>query len=148
MPRLDLPTEVIAPGDSKLLEELSTEVYEWLSLVRLRSPRVEAGDEIDPYFSRYQVPAATDEHRSQSDQQLQQAAKVCKITWKGFLPPSWPQTILIDTIMSIPSGTWFSLSATSFSSSKSIAGGNAECTFLRPPGSPGEYLMWEVRGHE
>ncbi|KAG7287673.1 hypothetical protein NEMBOFW57_007186 [Staphylotrichum longicolle] len=45
-----------------------------------------------------------------------------------------------------PRWAWFAFSTTTFS--KGLAGDNAECTILRPPNASGEYLMWEVKGHE
>ncbi|KAK3318897.1 ribonuclease P 40kDa subunit-domain-containing protein [Apodospora peruviana] len=119
-------------------ESFCTELYEWLSLVRLGSPRIQPGDQIDPYLCRYHVPG----EENQQSQQL-----LCKINWQGFLAPSWARQTLIDIITALPSKTWFSFSTTTFS--KGMAGDNAECTFLRPQdSSPVEYILWEVKGHE
>lgn len=114
-------------------DDFATELYEWLSLVRLQSPRIQVGDQIDPYLSRYQAPEGDE-------------AKVCKISWQGFLAPSWARQALIDIITALPLKAWFSFSTTTFS--KGLAGDNSECTILRLPGSSGEYLLWEVKGHE
>ncbi|KAK0743419.1 ribonuclease P 40kDa subunit-domain-containing protein [Schizothecium vesticola] len=124
----------IASGDKDDLETYSTEIYEWLSLIRLESPRVHAGDQIDPFLSRYQVPEGGTR------------AKVCKISWHGFISPSWCRQVLIDVVAAVPSKTWFSFSTTTFS--KGIAGEVSECAFLRAPGPSNEYLMWEVKTHE
>jgi ribonuclease P/MRP protein subunit RPP40 len=115
-------------------KDFSTELYEWLSLVRLQSPRIHAGDQMDSYLSRYQVAEGGKE------------GKICKISWQGFLAPSWSRQILIDIITALPPKTWFSFSTTTFS--RGLAENNAECTILRPPNSTGEYLMWEVKGQE
>ncbi|KAK5996616.1 hypothetical protein PT974_01953 [Cladobotryum mycophilum] len=53
---LQLPSEMLAEGDQEGLEEIATDIYEWLSLVRLESPRVTANDSIDPYLSRGSYP--------------------------------------------------------------------------------------------
>ncbi|EAQ87844.1 hypothetical protein CHGG_04463 [Chaetomium globosum CBS 148.51] len=115
-------------------EDFATSLYEWLSLVRLQSPRIQAGDQIDPYLSRYQVLDGGSEGR------------LCKISWQGFLAPSWTRQALIDIVTTLPHKAWFSFSTTTFS--KGLAGDNAECIILRPPNSSGEYLMWEVKYHE
>ncbi|KAK4233888.1 ribonuclease P 40kDa subunit-domain-containing protein [Achaetomium macrosporum] len=115
-------------------KDFSTELYEWLSLIRLQSPRIHVGDQIDPYLSRYQVPESGKE------------GEICKISWQGFLAPSWARQTLIDIITALPSKTWFSFSTTTFS--KGLAEDNTECTILRPPNSTGEYLMWEVKGQD
>ncbi|KAK0636519.1 ribonuclease P 40kDa subunit-domain-containing protein [Bombardia bombarda] len=137
VPNMKPPVESIVSGAKEEFEEFATEIYEWLSLVRLRSPRIQPGDQIDPYLCRYQVPGG-EEH---------QETKICKISWQGFLSPSWSKQTLVDVIGALPSSkTWFSFSTTTFS--KGMAGDNAECTILRPPGSPGEYVMWEIKSHE
>jgi ribonucleases P/MRP protein subunit RPP40 len=134
MPDLNPPVESIGPGGREDFENFSTELYEWLSLVRLESPRVQPGDKIDPYLCRYRVPG--DEEKAQ----------ICKISWQGFLSSSWTQQILIDLITALPPKTWFSFSTTTFS--KGMAGDNSECTILRPPGRTNEYVMWEIKSHE
>ncbi len=134
LPKLSPDADLLAPSGRQDFEDFATGLYEWLSLVRLQSPRVQVGDEIDSYLSRYQVPQAEGE------------ARVCKISWRGFLAPSWSRQTLIDIVTALPPKAWFSFSTTTFS--KGLAGDNAECTILRPPDSSGEYLMWEVKSHE
>jgi ribonuclease P/MRP protein subunit RPP40 len=134
MPGLTPDISFLSPDAREDFEDFSTGLYEWLSLVRLQSPRIEVGDQIDPYLSRYQVPEGGTE------------GKICKISWQGFLAPAWSRQTLIDIILALPHKAWFSFSTTTFS--KGLAGGNTECSILRPPNSSGEYLMWEVKGHE
>ncbi|KXX80614.1 Ribonuclease P protein subunit p40 [Madurella mycetomatis] len=135
IPTLKPSIESIAATAREDFEDFSTRLYEWLSLARLQCPRIETGDKIDPYLSRYQVPDGDE-----------QQAKICKITWQGFLAPSWSRTTLIDIIAALPSRAWFSFSTTTFS--KGLAGHNSECTILRPSDSSGEYIMWEIKAHE
>lgn len=126
-------------------EYLATDLYEWASLVRLQSPRVQPGDNIDPYLCRYRVPGALDLEEAGTSSKLTEQ-KLCKISWQGFLSPSWARQILIDIITALPGNTWFLFSTTTFS--RSLSGDNAECTILRLPDSGGEYLLWEVRSRE
>ncbi len=118
-------------------EDFAVDIYEWLSLVRLESPRVDPKDNIDSYLSLYQAPG---------DPENQKEAKICKISWEGLLSPSWTRATLVDLIVALPRRTWFSLSMTTFPTG--MAGGNSDCTILRPPNAPGEYILWEVKGHE
>jgi len=134
LPVLKPAVEALVPTGREDFESLSTELYEWLSLIRLESPRISPGDDIDPFLSRYKVPSS---HRP---------AFVRKVSWTGFLAPTWSQKLLIDVVTALPSRTWFSLSTTTFP--KGVAGENSECSMLRPPDSNGEYLMWEVKGSE
>jgi len=138
-PTLQPPACLMGEGNHAESEEFVTDIYEWLSLIRLQSPRIEAGDQIDPYLSRYQVPGGTEECQS---------LRLCKISWRGFLTPSWARQILVDLILAAPSKTWLSMSMSTFSNSKGLTGDGAECTIVRPPKSPGEFLLWEVKSHE
>ncbi|KAL2143784.1 hypothetical protein VTI28DRAFT_9999 [Corynascus sepedonium] len=134
MPGLSPSASFLSSDGRDDFEDFSTSVYEWLSLIRLQSPRVEVGDQIDPYLSRYNIPEGGGE------------GKVCRISWQGFMGPSWSRQTLIDVLIALPHKAWFSFSTTTFS--KGLTGGNAECTILRTPNSSGEYLMWEVKDHE
>ncbi len=53
-----LPTlnPIVAVTSDDEFHHWALEIYEWLSLVSLESPRILAGDDIDPYLSRYQAP--------------------------------------------------------------------------------------------
>jgi ribonuclease P/MRP protein subunit RPP40 len=128
---------LLAPGQKDDYEDFATDIYEWLALVRLESPRILFNDQIDPYLSRYQVPGASEDRK---------LASVCKISWQGFLSSAWARKTFIDIILALPSKTWFSFAATSFSSG--MIAESSECTLFRPPNSPGEYLLWEVKGHD
>ncbi|KAK3400197.1 ribonuclease P 40kDa subunit-domain-containing protein [Sordaria brevicollis] len=134
LPILKPPVEAIGLEGREELEYFSTELYEWLSLIRLQSPRVLAGDQIDPYLCRYQVPGDG----------LQ--GKVCKLTWQGFLSPSWCRQMLLDLVAELPSKSWFSFSTTTFS--KGMAGDNSEVSLFRPQEASGEYVLWEIKSHE
>ena len=132
-----MPSELTASGERLHLEMFATDIYEWLSLVRLQSPRVAAGDAIDPYLSRYQVP---DEYGNAVD------TKFSMIRWQGFLTAEWVRQLLVDVLTTLPSNKPFALAATSFS--KGTIGDSSEVAFLRPTDAPGHYLLWEVEGDE
>lgn len=136
-PILKIP-ESANSNDAQLeLEDFATGIYEWLSLLKLSSPRVESGDEIDPFLSRYSVPCSSGEA---------EAVKLCKISWRGFIAPGWARQTLVDVILSVSSRSWFSLSVASFG--KGVRGEGSECTILRLPDAPGEYLLWDIHDHE
>ncbi|KAI1441885.1 ribonuclease P 40kDa subunit [Annulohypoxylon stygium] len=137
VPSLKPPPAIISSQNRLDLEEFATDVYEWLSLVRLGSPRVDVDDRIDPYLSCYAVPGDMEDGRKE---------KLCRVTWQGFISPKWTQQTLVDIILALPSKTWFSMSVTSFS--KGIVRDSADCTILRPPSSPGEYFLWDVKKHD
>lgn len=128
----------VAPDESGRLDfdEYSVDIYEWLSLIRLGSPRVAAGDEVDQYISSYTIPGPPEEAPSSA---------LCMMTWEGFMPPSWTQRLLAVVVLAIPSKQWFALSATTFA--KGVIAEASECTIMRPPNSPGEYFLWDVHGH-
>lgn len=137
IPSLEPPASLASDSNTQDLSDAVSEIYEWLSLIRLQSPRVSSADTIDPYLSRYEVPGEPGQ---------QSAAKLCTITWQGFLPPKFARQLLVDTILALPSHEWFSLSMSGFS--KTMLGDAAEVTFLRPPKGPGEFMLWEIKSHE
>lgn len=138
LPSLKPPTsDLISEGETQDLPDSMNEIYEWLSLVRLQSPRVLSNDSVDSFLSRYQPPGDSSEHTP---------TELCTITWEGFLSPTFVHKMLVDVILKLPSRDWFSLVVSSFS--KGFSGDAAECTFLRPPNTPGEYMLWEIRSHE
>lgn len=61
-------------------EEESMNLLEYLHLLSLKSPRVNAGDRIDPYLSRYEVP--------DFGSGIMPRDIVC-VRWKGFIPPAF-----------------------------------------------------------
>jgi ribonucleases P/MRP protein subunit RPP40 len=122
---------VVARGDRPALEIAAAELYEWLSLVRLGSPRVSITDDIDPYLSRYRAP-----------NESQGSMLVCHIRWQGLMSTAWLEMLLVDILASLPSRSWFSLSATEISDS--ISGASNEVALLRPGKTPDEYLMWQI----
>ncbi|KAF4344112.1 ribonuclease P MRP subunit POP1 [Fusarium beomiforme] len=134
-PGLDVDPEVLSENDRQSLEYFATEIHEWISLIRLGSSRVEPRDNIDPYLSRYSVPGDDT-----------QEAKVCKLSWEGFMSAQWLRGLLMDVLVACPSGTWFSLSATCFS--RSLSGKSDDLTILRPPNAAGRYLMWEIKSSD
>ncbi len=136
IPILKPPLAILERSNRLDLDEYATDIYEWLSLVRLGSPRITIGDSVDPYLSRYAVPGSPDDT---------QEGKLCKISWDGFISPIWTRQLLADVILVLPSKSWFSLSVTSLA--KGIVGDRTECTILRPPDSQGEYFLWDIKGH-
>ncbi|KAI2617686.1 ribonuclease P 40kDa subunit [Hypomontagnella submonticulosa] len=137
IPALKPPAAILSSSNRLDLDEFAEEIYEWLSLIRLESPRVNADDKVDPYLCDYTVPGNSEDI---------QTGKLCRISWQGFIPPKWTQRILADVILAIPSKSWFSLSTTTFA--RGIVGDSADCTILRPPNSPGEYFLWDIRRHD
>jgi ribonucleases P/MRP protein subunit RPP40 len=117
-------------------EDFASDIYEWISLVRLQSPRIEKGDDIDPYLSRYRVP---------SEAEYPLSSNLCMIRWQGFTSPAFAQQVLVKAFLSV-SKSWFAFVACSLA--KGMVGDMSETTVLRPPGAPGEYVLWEVKGPE
>lgn len=136
MPPLAPPPVTTADSGREELPAFAGEIYEWLSLLRLESPRVSSTDSVDPYLSRYQQPGGPGQWP---------VARLVTVVWEGLLPPCLACNLLVQTILALPSQSWFSLSVSAFS--KGFSGDAAETTFLRPPASPSEYLLWDIRSH-
>ncbi|OAA39141.1 Ribonuclease P, Rpp40 [Metarhizium rileyi] len=123
-----------AATDGVGFEERAIATYEWLSLVRLESPRIEPKDAIDPYLSRYYIKGKTSD-----------PLHICKITWQGLIGTSWLRDLARDAMALCPQQDWFSIIAT-----KSCCiemGIHAESVLLRPSGNGSQYLLWQIDRH-
>lgn len=136
VPPLAPPPDLIADGGDEELPAFAGEIYEWLSLLRLESPRVSSADSVDPYLSRYRPPGEPGEWP---------LARLVTVVWEGLLPPCLARNLLIETILALPSQSWFSISVSAFP--RGFSGGAAETTVLRPPASPSEFLLWDIRSN-
>ncbi|KAM4066986.1 ribonuclease subunit [Hirsutella rhossiliensis] len=132
---LGVPASILAEEDRSGLEETATELYEWLSLHRLQSPRATLGDAVDPFLSRYSIPC------SKGGQ-----AQICLLNWHGFLGASWLRDLITDALETCPPHLWVSISATGFP--RSVPGNANDLTLLRASGTANEYLMWEAKGSD
>ncbi|KAL4910662.1 hypothetical protein BDW74DRAFT_172136 [Aspergillus multicolor] len=88
------------------LRDICGEISEWLALVSLRSGRVSADDNIDPYLCRYDVPKIG----------TSSATDLVSLKWRGFVPPNWILQMFItlfrETAPRIAGKpAWFALSA-------------------------------------
>ena len=68
-------------------EDWALDACEWLGLVSLQSPRVQASDSVDPYLSRYRVPMDNNESANPCNM-------VC-LSWKGLVPARWIRDLFI-----------------------------------------------------
>lgn len=112
--------------------DIAAELYEWISLVRLRSPRVLYNDDINPYLSRYTAPSCPVGEMS-----------VGHISWNGLLGSSWVSNLASALIAACPEESWVAISATDVAADG--MGGRSEITVLKPPGQSSRYLMWNVK---
>ncbi|KAM0133267.1 hypothetical protein ACHAO1_006366 [Botrytis cinerea] len=111
--------------------EFAVEIHEWLSLISLESPRVNSTDKVDPFLSRYDLPIGSDE-----------TEELVKVTWTGFIPPTWAHTTFIQILLAAPRNSWFSYYVGGFSDSWN--GESKNCTILKLPDVPNDYVLWEV----
>ncbi|KAJ8061150.1 hypothetical protein OCU04_010225 [Sclerotinia nivalis] len=109
----------------------SVGIHEWLSLISLESPRVNSTDSIDTFLSRYDPPIGSDE-----------AEELVKVTWTGFISPSWAHSTFIQALLTAPKDSWLSYYVGGFS--ESWNGESKNCTILKLPDIPNDYILWEV----
>lgn len=133
MPKLQPPEEAIT-GYANDFREFTADLYEWLSLVLLESPRITTGDKIDSYLSRYQHPASENDKQEQQDLVL--------VRWTGFMSADLAHKIFISASQKASSKMWLSFSVHGFSGS--LVDDCRDCTILKLPGPANEYLLWEV----
>lgn len=64
--------------------EYGAEVLEWLGMVSLGSPRINAADDIDSFLSRYEVPMP---YRTEGAPEDPAVGGVVRLKWRGIVPP-------------------------------------------------------------
>lgn len=138
-----LTTSAADPKDP----DWALETHEWLGMVALQSPRVQASDEIDPYLCRYRVP----------DAEKAETYDLVSVEWKGFIPSEWVRDLFVrlckmHKAFAGPRG-WFSLSGYAFPTE--AVGGQTGWTTLRLAHDESDaereektrsYVLWEMQG--
>ncbi|KAE9376771.1 ribonuclease P 40kDa subunit [Stipitochalara longipes BDJ] len=130
MPSLKPPVEV-DPSYGANFEDYAVDIHEWLSLVLLESPRIYFDDKIDPYLSRYVPPGDSFTN-----------SKLVKLTWQGFISPSWAHKTYVQMLFTIPQDAWFAYCVVGFGDGP--LGESKSCTILKLPDAPKEFVSWEV----
>lgn len=130
IPPLKPPTETSSEYGEEF-EDFVAETHEWLSLISLDSPRITADDQIDSFLSRYVPPGGSSA-----------SSNLVRITWRGFLSPLWAHGAFVHALLVVPPKAWFVFSVGGVG--EVWSGGSKDCTILRVPDAPKEYLLWEV----
>ncbi|TVY82004.1 Ribonuclease P protein subunit p40 [Lachnellula suecica] len=130
LPTLTPPKDVDSTYSADF-EDYAVELQEWLALVLLQSTQIQPENTIDPFLSRYAPPG--DSHTQ---------TKLVKISWQGFLSPTWVHELFVKVLLAVPRDTWFAFCVGGFG--EGISGDSKNCTILRLPDAPNEYVLWEV----
>lgn len=85
-PSLHMPIAETIPSEQ--VQEHWGSLAEWLAMVFLESPRVDANDTIDPYLSRYAV----------SDVENSSPSDLISLKWHGFINPQWVTKLFINLL--------------------------------------------------
>ncbi|KAJ9272106.1 hypothetical protein DTO212C5_1869 [Paecilomyces variotii] len=105
VPPIDMGGLVDASQDD--VQDLCQEFSEWIALVSLGSPRVVAGDSVDPYLSRYSVPQV----------EISKPSDLVSLKWRGLIPSHWISqlfTLLLREMSRTSTSTfWFAFSSNS-----------------------------------
>lgn len=113
-PHVNQLDHVLVPSIPDNLEQgndgSATELLEWLTLVCNLSPRVQSGDVLDHYLSRYAVP---DLSESPESEELPKPQNLSRVRWHGFVPSTFAYKILLATLKA-SGDTWFAFCSTSF----------------------------------
>lgn len=112
-------------------EDYAVELHEWISLILLDSPRVKVGDKIDPFLSRYALPVDS-----------VASGGLVKLTWRGFIAPSWSHHTFGLILRHVPRESWFAYCVGGFADGWS--GETRGSTILKLPDTPNEYVLWDV----
>ncbi|KAF2761668.1 hypothetical protein EJ05DRAFT_496571 [Pseudovirgaria hyperparasitica] len=100
----------VLPGLRGLEDQgIAAEVYEWLSLVSLASPRLSASDDMDGFLSRYAVPEV--------DAHVPTSCNLVRLRWRGLITPQYVTKVWMAVLReSARSGNenWVALNAGCF----------------------------------
>ncbi|KAJ5730000.1 uncharacterized protein N7483_004508 [Penicillium malachiteum] len=84
------------------LQEACGSVSEWIALAQMRSPRLSAEDEVDPYLCRYSIPRS---EKSNSDD-------LVSLKWHGLISPQWTISLFSAMLSQVGKcNSWFIISA-------------------------------------
>ncbi|MCJ1368302.1 hypothetical protein MMC16_007444 [Acarospora aff. strigata] len=97
------PEDLCPTGHLEDFEDYAVDTSEWLGLLALDSPRVQAGNSIDPYLCRYEIPSS----------QQPQGTNLVRIRWRGLLPVGWITRLLLECIYTTRK-SWFAVSVSGF----------------------------------
>jgi ribonuclease P/MRP protein subunit RPP40 len=70
------------------------DLFEYLDMLTLASPRVQSTDKTDPYISRYQVPDLPNDAALALDDTSRAGGNVKTVTWTGFITTQWMLELL------------------------------------------------------
>lgn len=111
-PQVEALGQILVPSFPDEIEandqDTPAELVEWLSLTMSQSPRVQKGDQIDSYLSRYCIPSTEDGEASDAQQ-------LAKVRWHGFIPADFVQNVTIAALKA-SKDEWFAVSCRAFDS--------------------------------
>ncbi|EXJ82044.1 hypothetical protein A1O1_08112 [Capronia coronata CBS 617.96] len=77
------------------LQESVLDLFEYIDMLSLASPRVQTTDRVDPFISRYQVPDLYDPiHEGSHAPKKTRPQNVKVMTWTGLIPVQWVLELL------------------------------------------------------
>ncbi|OJD37804.1 ribonuclease p 40kda subunit [Diplodia corticola] len=118
--------------------EYSTEVLEWLGMVSLESPRINASDDIDSFLSRYEVPMP---YRSDGDADVPATEDLTRLRWRGLIPPAFLLRLWMTARRGVAGG---SVGAQRAWMAMTVAGFEGETYTMLGIGSR-DVLSWECK---
>ena len=91
-----IPTSAKSTLPSEEIQETVYDLFEYVDLLSLCSPRVQKTDDVDSFISRYAVPDVSDDTHSCS---------VRILTWTGLISRQWIQQLL-SKLMYVTQTSW------------------------------------------
>ncbi|KAL1382470.1 ribonuclease P 40kDa subunit-domain-containing protein [Phyllosticta capitalensis] len=108
MPHTKLPALTSIPDlcDS----EYGAEVLEWFGMVSLSSPRINAGDSVDSFLSRYEVPMP---YKRDGDPDSPAVETLVRLRWRGLVPAPFLLRLWLAS-RKVAGDGWMALSVAGF----------------------------------
>ncbi|KAJ9497919.1 hypothetical protein H2202_006522 [Exophiala xenobiotica] len=93
-----LPLSSSGGMPSEETQEMAHDLFEYLDMLTLASPRVQSTDKTDPYISRYQVPDLPNDAALALDDTSRAGGNVKTVTWTGLITTQWMLELLCAII--------------------------------------------------
>jgi len=101
--------------DSTILKEEPPEaeqLFEWISLAMLNSPRIRIDDAIDPFLSRYTIPQSEAENEDMNSESA--STELVRLRWRAFISPKALTTLWVEVSKAVDT-SWFAMGVSCFS---------------------------------
>ena len=125
MKNVEVPSFMKGDENTALKEEPAEaeQLFEWISLAMLDSPRIRIDDAIDPFLSRYTIPRRETENEDMESESV--STELVRLRWRAFTSPKTLTTLWIEVSKAVDT-SWFAMGVSCFSGESYLILQNSE----------------------